>query len=82
MSGCIPADKDGNLTEGSIADKTEQCCKNIIAVLEAAGTTIDKVVKVSGPQMKGRPCGASANFVVDDRVPGRHGQLRRDERQV
>lgn len=46
MSGCIPADKDGNLTEGSIADKTEQCCKNIITVLEAAGSTIDKVVKV------------------------------------
>ncbi|PGH16936.1 hypothetical protein AJ80_05004 [Polytolypa hystricis UAMH7299] len=46
-SGQIPADQSGNLIEGSIAQKTEQCCKNLAAVLAAAGTSIDRVVKVN-----------------------------------
>jgi len=33
--------------EGSIADKTEACCKNIIAILEEAGSSIDRVVKAT-----------------------------------
>jgi enamine deaminase RidA (YjgF/YER057c/UK114 family) len=33
------------MVEGSIADKTEQCCKNLKAVLEEAGSSISKVVK-------------------------------------
>jgi len=46
VAGQIPADKTGKLVTGSIADKTEQCCKNIKAILEAAGSEIPKVVRV------------------------------------
>ncbi|PGH10145.1 hypothetical protein AJ79_05500 [Helicocarpus griseus UAMH5409] len=47
LSGQIPADQQGNVIEGSIGDKTDQCCKNIAAVLAAAGTSVDRVVKVN-----------------------------------
>ena len=40
-------DSAGTLIEGSVADKTELCCRNLIAVLTAAGTSIEKVVKVN-----------------------------------
>lgn len=33
------------MVEGSIADKTRQCCQNLEAVLKEAGSTIAKVVK-------------------------------------
>jgi enamine deaminase RidA (YjgF/YER057c/UK114 family) len=46
LSGMIPADKHGNLTQGSIAYKTHQMCKNAEAVLNAAGSGSDKVVKI------------------------------------
>jgi len=49
VSGQIPADEHGNLIEGSIATKTESCCKNIIAILDEAGSALDRVVKVSSP---------------------------------
>jgi len=48
VSGQIPADEHGNLIEGSIATKTESCCKNIIAILDEAGSALDRVVKVIG----------------------------------
>ncbi|KAF2707970.1 YjgF-like protein [Pleomassaria siparia CBS 279.74] len=47
VSGQIPADKEGNLIEGSIADKTASCCNNIIAILKEAGSDITRVVKVN-----------------------------------
>lgn len=47
VSGQIPADAQGNLTEGSIADKTKVVCENVKAILEDAGSSIDRVVKVS-----------------------------------
>ncbi|KAF1990224.1 endoribonuclease L-PSP [Aulographum hederae CBS 113979] len=47
VSGQIPADKEGNLVEGSIAQKTESCCKNVIAILEEAGSDISRVVKTT-----------------------------------
>ncbi|EFE37114.1 uncharacterized protein ARB_04642 [Trichophyton benhamiae CBS 112371] len=47
VSGQIPADNTGKLLEGSIAEKTDLCCRNICAVLAAAGSSIDKVVKVN-----------------------------------
>lgn len=47
VSGQIPADPSGNLVEGSISQKTEACCKNIKAILEAAGSGLDKVIKVN-----------------------------------
>lgn len=45
-AGQIPADSTGKLVSGSIAEKTEQCCKNLKAILDAAGSGIPKVVKV------------------------------------
>lgn len=47
VSGQIPADKTGALIEGSITDKTTQCCENIVAILKEANTPIEKVVKVN-----------------------------------
>jgi len=46
VAGQIPADEKGNLIEGSIADKTRQCCKNIKAVLEEGGSSLEKIVRV------------------------------------
>lgn len=51
VAGQIPADSTGKLTTGSIADKTEQCCKNLKAILEAAGSEIPKVVRVGVSQV-------------------------------
>ncbi|KAK7894690.1 hypothetical protein LTR67_005429 [Exophiala xenobiotica] len=45
-AGQIPADSTGKLVEGSIAEKTEQCIKNLKAILTEAGSGIPKVVKV------------------------------------
>ena len=45
VAGQIPADNTGKLVEGSIADKTKQCCENIKAILEEAGSGIPKVVR-------------------------------------
>jgi hypothetical protein len=47
LSGQIPMDTEGNLVEGSIADKTEASIKNVRAILAEAGSGIDKVFKVS-----------------------------------
>ncbi|KAK3059679.1 hypothetical protein LTS18_010289 [Coniosporium uncinatum] len=47
VSGQIPADASGALVSGSIADKTTACCKNIAAILEAANSSMEKVVKVN-----------------------------------
>ncbi|RMZ81573.1 hypothetical protein DV737_g2485, partial [Chaetothyriales sp. CBS 132003] len=46
VSGQIPADESGKLVEGSITDLTRQCCKNVEAILNAGGSSIDKVVRV------------------------------------
>ena len=35
----------GNIEGTDIASQTEQVCKNVAALLEAAGSSIDKVVK-------------------------------------
>lgn len=47
-SGQIALDpKTGNIVAGGIVEQTERVVKNIIAVLAAAGTSLDKVVKTS-----------------------------------
>ncbi|KAL1883830.1 hypothetical protein VTK73DRAFT_7618 [Phialemonium thermophilum] len=46
-SGQIPCDAEGNLITGSIQELTRACIKNLKAVLEEAGSSIDKVVKVN-----------------------------------
>jgi 2-iminobutanoate/2-iminopropanoate deaminase len=44
-SGQIPCDAQGNLVEGTIQEKTAACIANLKAVLEEAGSSIEKVVK-------------------------------------
>jgi 2-iminobutanoate/2-iminopropanoate deaminase len=39
--------KTGRLAEGGIAAETRQVCENLKAVLEAGGSSLDKVVKVT-----------------------------------
>lgn len=47
-SGQIPADpKTGAIAEMDITGQTRQVCENIKGLLEAAGTSIDKVVKTT-----------------------------------
>ena len=45
-SGQIPVNHaSGNIEADEVAGQTEQVCKNVAALLEAAGSSIDKVVK-------------------------------------
>jgi 2-iminobutanoate/2-iminopropanoate deaminase len=46
-SGQIPLDADGNLVAGGIKEQTEQCIKNINAILSAKGCNLDNVVKTT-----------------------------------
>ncbi|WPH03127.1 Putative L-PSP endoribonuclease family protein Brt1 [Acrodontium crateriforme] len=47
-SGAVGMDpQTGRLVEGDVAARTHQCIKNLTAVLKAAGTTIENVVKVN-----------------------------------
>lgn len=47
-SGQIPIDPaTGNIVEGGIAEQTEQICKNLGAVLAAAGLGFEDVVKTT-----------------------------------
>lgn len=47
-SGQIALDPDTNtVTAETIEAQTEQVCKNLTAIVEAAGTTMDKVVKTT-----------------------------------
>ncbi|MDR1018429.1 MAG: RidA family protein [Lachnospiraceae bacterium] len=47
-SGQIPIDPAvGKIVATTIEDQTEQSCKNVEALLEAAGTSIDKVIKTT-----------------------------------
>ena len=41
----MPVDVHGNFVEGSITEITRQCCKNVKAVLDEAGSGIEKVVR-------------------------------------
>ena len=47
-SGQIPIDPaTGEFVEGGIAEQTEQVLKNLTAVLQAAGTTLARVIKTT-----------------------------------
>jgi 2-iminobutanoate/2-iminopropanoate deaminase len=39
--------RTGRLAEGGIAAETRQACENLKAILEAAGSSLDRVVKVT-----------------------------------
>lgn len=47
VSGQTPLRADGTLVDGAIAEQTEQCLKNILEVLLAAGLTMDAIVKTT-----------------------------------
>ncbi|WP_456411885.1 RidA family protein [Oceanithermus sp.] len=47
VSGQIPLTSAGELVEGGIETQTEQALRNLQAVLEAAGSGLDRVVQVS-----------------------------------
>ena len=48
VSGQIPTDpQTGQFVAGGIAEQTEQVLKNLKAVLEASGSSLDKVVKTT-----------------------------------
>ncbi len=48
ISGQIPIDpKTGKLVKGEITEQARQAIENLVAVLEAAGATVDDVVKVN-----------------------------------
>ncbi len=47
VSGQIPLTPAGVLRQGGIAEQTKQALENLRAVLEAAGSGLDKVVQVS-----------------------------------
>ena len=46
-AGQIPLDKQGNMVPGGIKEQTEQVIQNLIAVLGAAGSSLDKAVKAT-----------------------------------
>ncbi len=47
-SGQIPVNPATSAIEGkTVAEQTHQSCKNVAALLEAAGTSIDKVIKTT-----------------------------------
>jgi 2-iminobutanoate/2-iminopropanoate deaminase len=47
-AGQIPIDpKTGNFVEGGISDQTRQVLENLKAVLEAGGSSLDRVVKAT-----------------------------------
>ena len=46
-AGQIPLDKAGNMVAGGVKEQTEQVIANLKAVLEAAGSSLDKVVKAT-----------------------------------
>jgi reactive intermediate/imine deaminase len=47
VSGQIPVDLSGKLVEGSIGEKTAVCCRNISAILQAGGSSLSKIVKLT-----------------------------------
>ena len=48
LSGQIPLDPaTGKLVEGDICAQAEQCCKNVVALLESQGLTTAHVVKTT-----------------------------------
>ncbi|RPA97487.1 YjgF-like protein [Choiromyces venosus 120613-1] len=47
VSGQIPADKHGNVIEGSIEECTEAVFVNLAAVLEASNSSFNKVLKTT-----------------------------------
>ena len=46
-AGQIPLDKAGNMVPGAIKEQTKQVLENVKAVIEAGGSSLDKVIKAT-----------------------------------
>ena len=46
-AGQIPLTPDGEMVEGTVAEQTERALKNVAAVLEAGGSSLEDAVKVT-----------------------------------
>ncbi|PVH84742.1 Endoribonuclease L-PSP [Cadophora sp. DSE1049] len=46
-SGQLPKNLEGKIVDGTVQDRTHQCIANLRAVLEAAGSSLEKVVEVN-----------------------------------
>ncbi len=47
VAGQVPFDADGNVVGTTIQEQTRQCLTNIQAILQAAGSSMDKVVSAT-----------------------------------
>ncbi len=71
VSGQGPLDTTGALVGGGIAAETQQTFDNLAAILEAAGSSLDKVVKAS-VFMVDLGEFAAMNEVYKERMPAPH----------
>ncbi len=71
VSGQGPLDTSGKLVEGDIAAATRQTFDNLAAILEAAGSSLEKVVKAS-VFMTDLGEFAAMNEVYKERMPAPH----------
>ena len=71
VSGQGPLDPSGKLVEGGIAVETQQTFDNLAAILEAAGSSLDKVVR-AGVFMLDLGEFAAMNEVYKERMPAPH----------
>ena len=46
-SGQLPVNPTTNLMPDTVSEQTHQSCKNVAALLEACGTSMDKVIKTT-----------------------------------
>jgi reactive intermediate/imine deaminase len=46
-AGQVPLTPDGEMVEGGVAEQTERALKNVSAVLEAGGSSLEDAVKVT-----------------------------------
>ncbi|PPR05699.1 hypothetical protein CVT26_008940 [Gymnopilus dilepis] len=68
LSGQVPADDTGSIVRGGIQEHTTQCIKNLGNVLEAAGSSWEKVVKVN-VYLKNMDDFAAMNEVYEKLLP-------------
>ena len=47
VSGQLGVDPGGNMVEGGISEQTERVMRNLGAILEAAGSSLDRLVKTT-----------------------------------
>jgi 2-iminobutanoate/2-iminopropanoate deaminase len=71
VSGQGPLDTSGKIVEGGITAETQQTFDNLAAILEAAGSSLDKVVR-AGVFMVDLGEFAAMNEVYKERMPAPH----------